>query len=139
MPGDVDSGEAECVRGDCRDVRAVVVGPPFDEVFIVRGCEGWGCCEEEEGEEVAFPVDIAEWARKAARKLERKGLWVGILRVLLFLLEKEVGIGEKMECRSIAGRWRGIKTVRTRRLTLGLGWCLLVGSCERRRSCFCSR
>lgn len=39
MPGDVDSGEVECVRGECRDVRAVVVGP-LDEVVIVRGCEG---------------------------------------------------------------------------------------------------
>lgn len=84
MPGDVERGEAECVRGECRDVRAVVVGPPFDEVVIVRGCDGWGCCAEEDEEEAAFPVDMAEWARKAARKLERKGLWVGILRMFRY-------------------------------------------------------
>ena len=39
-PGDVESGEVECVRGECKDVRAVLVAPPLLVVVIVRGCEG---------------------------------------------------------------------------------------------------
>jgi hypothetical protein len=71
-------------------VRAVVVAPEgcFVLVVMVRGCEGcdggcWlcACWDGEEGEDVAFPW-IAEWARKAARKLERKGRCVGILAVV---------------------------------------------------------
>jgi len=84
-PGDRDSGEDE-VRGECREVNAVVVAPGFDEVVMVRGFEGEVCvvmlvecvgCEEEE----AFPCWIAECARKAARKFERKGRLVGIFAV----------------------------------------------------------
>lgn len=56
------------------------------EVVMERGCEGWWECECEcaavEGllEEVAFPW-MAEWARKAARKLAKKGRWFGIMCV----------------------------------------------------------
>lgn len=35
------------------------------------------CCGE--GEEVAFPCCRAECARKAARKFDRKGRWVGMV------------------------------------------------------------
>jgi hypothetical protein len=60
----------------------VVVAPDgFAEVAMDRGCDGevvcWCCCEGEEGEDVAFPW-IALCARKAARKLAKKGRWVGI-------------------------------------------------------------
>jgi len=74
----------ECVRGECRDVRAVVVAPAegFVDVVIVRGCEGdeecvWVFCDDE-GEDVAFPW-MAECALKAARKLAKKGRCVDIV------------------------------------------------------------
>lgn len=76
-PGDRLKGEVECVRGEWRADNAVVVAPAdgFVDVVIVRGCAGEEacCCEEEEGEEVALPCWMAEWARKAARKLAKKG------------------------------------------------------------------
>jgi len=84
-PGDLPKGEVECVRGECIDVSAVVVAPAegLVDVVIVRGCEGddeCGCvlCDEE-GEDVALPCWIAEWARKAARKLAKNGRCVDIL------------------------------------------------------------
>jgi len=39
VPGDRLKGEVECVRGECRDVRADVVAPGFVDVVIVRGVE----------------------------------------------------------------------------------------------------
>lgn len=83
-PGDRLNGLAECVRGEWRAESAVVVAPDgFEDVAMERGCEGeeacWCCCEGEEGEDVAFPCWMAEWARKAARKLAKKGRWVGIV------------------------------------------------------------
>lgn len=99
VPGDVDKGEVERARGEWSDVRAVLVGPPvwcFVDVDIERGWEGCGCdeewewvCEdvwedvttEEDDAEVAFPVWNAERARKAARKLERKGRCVDMFAV----------------------------------------------------------
>jgi hypothetical protein len=66
------------VRGEWRDVSAAVVAPDplgFVAVVIDRGCDGdavcvfWDVEAKEEGEEVAFPCWIAEWALKAARKL----------------------------------------------------------------------
>jgi hypothetical protein len=72
-------------------VRAVVVAPGFAVVVMVRGfdaegCEGevvvvWVCWDDGEGD--AFPCCRAECARKAARKLDRKGRCVGILRACL--------------------------------------------------------
>ena len=92
VPGDRDNGEVECVCGEWRDVSAVVVAPGFVEVVIVRGVE-----EEFEEEcvvveevvcvcvlvegEGPFPCWRAECARKAARKFERKGRFVGILNL----------------------------------------------------------
>lgn len=86
VPGEVDNGEVECVRGECNDVSAAEVAPPvagcFEEVVIERGCEGCdevACCVvcvvEEEGVAVvvAFPCGMAVCARKAARKFDRKG------------------------------------------------------------------
>lgn len=86
-------GLVEWVRGEWRVVSAVVVAPAPGleevEVVMVRGAEavagyevvGW--CVEEEGFETeegfACVLVRAEWARKAARKLERKGRLVGIL------------------------------------------------------------
>jgi len=83
VPGDVERGEVECVRGEARAVSAEVVAPGLEveaDVVMVRGCEGedavvWalvcGCCEEE-GEGV-LPCWMAEWALNAARKLAKKG------------------------------------------------------------------
>lgn len=64
-PGDLLREEVECVRGECKDVRAVVVAPVegFVLVVIVRGWEGEVCVgwwEEEEGAAVAFPCWMAE-------------------------------------------------------------------------------
>jgi hypothetical protein len=88
-PGDRLNGDVECVRGEWSADNAVVVAPEgfVDvEVVIERGCEGeevcvcaWCCCEGDEGEDVALPCWIALWARKAARKLAKKGRWVGIV------------------------------------------------------------
>jgi hypothetical protein len=85
-PGDRLSGEVECVLGEWRAESAVVVAPDgLADVVIERGCDGdevWVCVwcwEGEEGEEVAFPCWMALWARKAARKLAKKGRWVGIV------------------------------------------------------------
>jgi len=47
VPGDLLKGEVECVRGEWREVRAVVVAPAdggLVDVLIVRGCEGEECC-----------------------------------------------------------------------------------------------
>jgi len=77
VPGDLLKGDVECVRGEWREVRAVVVAPAegFVEVVIVRGCEGDEECVfcVEDGEEVALPCWMAECARKAARKLAKNG------------------------------------------------------------------
>lgn len=98
VPGEVDRGEVERARGEWRDVRAVLVGPLvwcFVDVDIERGWEGceddgeeWACefwedvtTDEEDAAEVAFPVWNAERARKAARKLERKGRCVDMFAV----------------------------------------------------------
>jgi hypothetical protein len=90
-PGDRERGEVECVRGEWRDVSAAVVAPdPFGFVAVVidRGCDGDEACVfgdvevREVGEDVAFPCWIAEWALKAARKLAKKGRWVGIFLCL---------------------------------------------------------
>lgn len=75
VPGEVDRGDVECVRGDARAVSADVVAPDLEEVdvevevVIVRGCEGelvvvvWllvcACCEED-GDGLALPCCIAE-------------------------------------------------------------------------------
>lgn len=94
-PGLRLKGDVLCVRGECKVVRAEVVAPGLVavEVVMVRGFDGEDTpcevdvlcvCEEEEGDEDAFPCCRAECARKAARKLERKGRFVGIL---LFYLE----------------------------------------------------
>lgn len=76
-PGDRDKGDVECVRGECSDVRAVVVAPEgFVDVVMVRGCDGeepWLCCDELAGEDVALPCCIAECALKAARKFAKNG------------------------------------------------------------------
>ena len=42
-PGDLDKGEVECVGGECRVERAVVVGPAFVEVVIARGLDDAVC------------------------------------------------------------------------------------------------
>jgi hypothetical protein len=88
-------------------VSAEVVAPVGGlavDVAIERGCEGEDvlCVVDEEevvwlGWEVALlcevgegPLDccwIADWARKAARKFAKKGLWVGIFMVVLGVLE----------------------------------------------------
>lgn len=95
-PGDRDKGEVECARGECRAVRAVVVAPAagLEEVAIERGWEGLLDVDEEEGDVVCVVWDVggtvggddaldccdsADWARKAARKFAKKGLWVGIV------------------------------------------------------------
>jgi len=84
-PGDLLKGEAECVRGEWRDVSAVVVAPAdgFVDVVIVLGCDGeeeCGCVFwDVEGEDVALPCWMAECARKAARKFAKNGRWVDIL------------------------------------------------------------
>jgi hypothetical protein len=85
-PGDRLNGDVECVRGECRAERAVVVAlEGFVEVVMVRGWDGeeacWCCCEGDEGEDVALPC-MALCALKAARKLARKGRWVGIVVVM---------------------------------------------------------
>ncbi len=54
----------ECVRGEVRLVRAVVVAPPaaeaLDDVVMVRGCEGEEVyAVEPEGWEVEEGVDLA--------------------------------------------------------------------------------
>lgn len=46
----------------------------------------------DEGEEVAFPCWRAEWARKAARKLERKGRFDGIFALCMILGFVVVGV-----------------------------------------------
>lgn len=84
MPGLLGNG------GECKADNAEVVAPDLEVAAIVRGCEG---CEVEEGfegpadaaadfEEDAWAWGSVEWARKAARKLEKKGrvdCWVGIV------------------------------------------------------------
>jgi hypothetical protein len=104
----------ECVLGEWRAESAVVVAPDgFAEVVIERGCEGeevcvcvW-CGEGEEGEEVAFPCWMAEWARKAARKLAKKGRWVGIV---LFMRRALSSLSEK----SLEGEERRRRLLRRR-------------------------
>ena len=98
VPGERERGDVECVRGECKVDNAVVVAPGFEVVEdIVRGCVDEGVdaevvvvcvdCEVgdmlEDGEEaeLALPCWRAECARKAARKLERKGRWVGMLLI----------------------------------------------------------
>jgi len=90
------------VRGEWREVSAVVVAPGLvvAVVVMVRGFEGevglWvceavevcACCEE--GDEVAFPCWRAECARKAARKLERKGRFVGIIFIVYWISDSVV-------------------------------------------------
>lgn len=39
-PGLRESGEVECVRGECKEVRAVVVAPVLAVEAMVRGFEG---------------------------------------------------------------------------------------------------
>lgn len=82
-PGLRDNGDVLWFRGEWMVVRAAVVAPVLVvvEVVIVRGFEGevvWDCGCWDEGEDVAFPCWIAECARKAARKLDRKGRFVGM-------------------------------------------------------------
>jgi len=76
-PGERDRGDVECVRGECRDVRAFVVAPEgFVDVVIVRGCDGdevCACCDEDEGGDVGLPCWITECALNAARKFAKKG------------------------------------------------------------------
>jgi hypothetical protein len=76
-PGERDRGEVECVRGECSDVRAVVVAPEgLVDVVIVRGCEGdevSACCDEDEGGDVGLPCWITECALNAARKFAKNG------------------------------------------------------------------
>jgi hypothetical protein len=92
VPGERLNGEVECVRGEWRVDSAAVVAPGFEEDVMARGCvdeegvavlvvcEGW----EVDGEE-AFPCWMAECALNAARKLAKKGRWVGIVGcVVLF-------------------------------------------------------
>jgi hypothetical protein len=82
-PGDRLNGDVECVRGEWRAESAVVVAlEGFVEVVMVRGWDGeevcWCCCEGDEGEDVALPW-MALCALNAARKLAKKGRWVGIV------------------------------------------------------------
>lgn len=100
VPGDVERGDVECVRGEARAVSADVVAPVpgFEdadaEVVMVRGCEGdellgWVCCEEA-GEGLALPCWMAEWALKAARKLAKKGRCVGMFVFVMSLLPNQL-------------------------------------------------
>jgi hypothetical protein len=84
-PGDVDSGDVEWARGECKEESAAVVGPlAVVVVVIVRGDE----CVTEAAvvlecvacEEVTWEVCLpccwsTECARKADRKEERKVGW----------------------------------------------------------------
>ena len=54
-----------------------------------EGFEGFGWVEGDETV-VAFPWETAEWARNAARKLERKGRLVGIFESII---EDDVVVG----------------------------------------------
>lgn len=101
------------MRGEWRAESAVVVAlEGLLVVVMVRGCEGevcwawcWCVCEGEEemvDVEEAFPCCSAEWARKAARKLAKKGRCVGIVLFICVssLLSRCVGEEEeKVRCR----------------------------------------
>jgi len=102
-------GLALWVRGEWSVESAAVVAPGFVDVVIVRGFEG--CDEEvvvcdvcdcwvecEEGEALLW---IALWALKAARKLERKGRWVGILASLfsMYRVFKSLTLQTSLRCR----------------------------------------
>lgn len=106
-PGEVESGEVEWVRGECRAVRALVVAP-LDVVVVVavmvRGEEcvtvavpvaALVCVVCEETCEVCLPCCwrpccwSTEWARKAERK-DRNGWFVGISSVCPCLLRELV-------------------------------------------------
>jgi hypothetical protein len=89
-PGEVESGDAECVRGEWREVRAAVVAP-LDVaealVVMVRGEEREGAaaavldCVDCDAETLGVGLPCccrAEWARKAERKEKRNGWFDGI-------------------------------------------------------------
>jgi hypothetical protein len=82
---------------DCSVCTAVVVGPAardFDviargfvdaDVTWVEEVAVWweDCCDDDAVDEVEEEVcEMAEWARKAARKFERKGRFVGMIPLL---------------------------------------------------------
>jgi hypothetical protein len=103
-PGELESGEVEWARGECREESAAVVGPLAVVVVVVVIVRGEECVTEADAalecvacEEVAWEVCLpccckTEWARKAERKEERNGWFEGMSPAVCLFVARPVGL-----------------------------------------------